>query len=252
MPPLFVLGPEGGAELVDSGARRSSFVVDRLFAAAELRLGGDHRAEGSHRAHRREAAMVSGDPLEAERELADDLRLHPRRPPVTRLSRKVLVGLAGVAIFAVLAAASSGRSMAAAVTRKRQNSELYNTERKTTADELAKLPRDYSGLPTGVPPLGPPLPGDFGRANVQQHGPQGVDPEQQRVAQETEAARTSRLFSPSTTVNRAMPSPAPTTANTDRDIRSCGRSAADRCKLDPEHAGSQSSRSSTDRSTNAR
>ena len=146
--------------------------------------------------------MVSGDPLKAERELADDLRLHPRRPPVTRLSRKVLVGLAGVAIFAVLGAlmwALDGRRSG----KKETGSELYNTEHKTTADDLAKLPRDYSGLPTGVPPLGPPLPGDFGRANVQQHGPQGVDPEQQRAAQETEAARTSRLFASSTTVNRA-------------------------------------------------
>src|SRR5262249_5969409 len=65
----------------------------------------------------------------------------------------------------------------------------------------------------GVPPLGPPLPGDFGRANVQQHGPPGVDPEQQRVAQETEAARTSRLFAPSTSVNRA-PLPPLSTAPT--------------------------------------
>jgi type IV secretion system protein TrbI len=146
--------------------------------------------------------MVSGDPLKVERELADELRLHPRRPPVTRLSRKVLVGLAAVAIIAVLGAvmwALEGRRSS----KQETGSELYNTEHKTTADELAKLPRDYSGLPPGVPPLGPPLPGDFGRANVQQHGPQGVDPEQQRVAQETEAARTSRLFAPSTTVNRA-------------------------------------------------
>ena len=48
--------------------------------------------------------MVSGDPPKAERELAADLRLHPQRPPVTRLSRKVLIGLAGVAIIAVLGA----------------------------------------------------------------------------------------------------------------------------------------------------
>jgi type IV secretion system protein TrbI len=144
--------------------------------------------------------MVSGNPLKAERELADELRLHPRRPPVTRLSRKVLVGLAAVGIIAVLGAvmwALEGRRSS----KQETGSELYNTEHKTTADELAKLPRDYSGLPPGVPPLGPPLPGDFGRINVQQ--PQGVDPEQQRVAQETEAARTSRLFAPSTTVNRA-------------------------------------------------
>jgi P-type conjugative transfer protein TrbG len=43
MPPLFVLGPEGGAELVNYRARQNFYVVDRLFAAAELRLGGDHQ-----------------------------------------------------------------------------------------------------------------------------------------------------------------------------------------------------------------
>ena len=154
--------------------------------------------------------MVSGDPPKAERELVADLRLHPQRPPVTRLSRKVLIGLAGVAIIAVLGTvmwALDGRRSG----KQETGSELYNTEHKTTADELAKLPRDYSGLPPGVPPLGPPLPGDFGRANVQQHGQPGVDPEQQRAAQETEAARTSRLFAPSTTVNRAPLPPLSTT-----------------------------------------
>jgi P-type conjugative transfer protein TrbG len=43
MPPLFVLSPEGGAELVNYRARQNYYVVDRLFAAAELRLGGDHQ-----------------------------------------------------------------------------------------------------------------------------------------------------------------------------------------------------------------
>ena len=43
MPPLFVLGPEDGAELVNYRARQNYYVVDRLFAAAELRLGGDHQ-----------------------------------------------------------------------------------------------------------------------------------------------------------------------------------------------------------------
>jgi type IV secretion system protein VirB9 len=43
MPPLFILGPEGGAELVNYRARQNYYVVDRLFAAAELRLGGNHQ-----------------------------------------------------------------------------------------------------------------------------------------------------------------------------------------------------------------
>lgn len=39
MPPLFVIGPSGKSELVNYRARQNYYVVDRLFAAAELRLG---------------------------------------------------------------------------------------------------------------------------------------------------------------------------------------------------------------------
>jgi type IV secretion system protein TrbG len=41
MPPLFIIGPEGKtSELVNYRVRGNHMVVDRLFAAAELRLGG--------------------------------------------------------------------------------------------------------------------------------------------------------------------------------------------------------------------
>ena len=39
MPPLFVIGPAGGSELVNYRVRQNYYIVDRLFAAAELRLG---------------------------------------------------------------------------------------------------------------------------------------------------------------------------------------------------------------------
>src|SRR6185437_1453836 len=39
MPPLFVIGPAGGSELVNYRVNRNYYIVDRLFAAAELRLG---------------------------------------------------------------------------------------------------------------------------------------------------------------------------------------------------------------------
>lgn len=39
MPPLFIIGPGGDSELVNYRARQNFYVVDRLFAAAELRLG---------------------------------------------------------------------------------------------------------------------------------------------------------------------------------------------------------------------
>jgi type IV secretion system protein TrbI len=160
-----------------------------------------------------------------ERDLAAELRLRPERPPVTRLSRKVLMGLAAAAGIAVSGA------LIWALYQGRGNQvgggELYNTENKTTPDGLAALPRDYTGVaPTtalepGVPRLGPPLPGDLGRPilNAQREGvpvPEAnADPSQQRVAQEQEAARTSRLFATTNTTARQappLPSPAPIAA----------------------------------------
>lgn len=39
MPPLFVIGPAGGSDLVNYRVKGNYYIVDRLFAAAELRLG---------------------------------------------------------------------------------------------------------------------------------------------------------------------------------------------------------------------
>lgn len=148
-------------------------------------------------------------------EITPDLRLRAERPRVMRLSRKVLIGLGGAAGLAIAAAL-----IYALQTRRADQSakELYSTENRTTADGLTGLPRDY----TGIPKLGPPLPGDLGRPilSAQNRGqpvpptgplPQpGVTPEEQRRLQEIEAARLSKLFA--STEFRAMPSlPASTT-----------------------------------------
>lgn len=44
MPPLFVVGADGKPELVNSRAYANVLIVDRLFAAAELRLGGESQS----------------------------------------------------------------------------------------------------------------------------------------------------------------------------------------------------------------
>ncbi len=133
----------------------------------------------------------------------EELRLRPERPRVVRLSRKALATLGG-GFSLVLGGALI---WALQPTKPYAPQELYNTESKTTADGLARLPSDYSG----VPKLGPPLPGDLGRpmhkAGVQPPpmpgAPQSALPdfeaqrlaeEQRRIAQEMEAARASRLF----------------------------------------------------------
>jgi len=126
------------------------------------------------------------------------MRLRSSRTPVTRLSRKVLLGLGTVAAIGI------GGALFLALRPQHQTagSELYNTSNRTTPDGLANLPRDYTGLPRAVPQLGPPLPGDLGRPIVNAGAPApgmptpaaGPSPEQQRIAQEQEAARVSHLF----------------------------------------------------------
>ena len=48
LPPLFVVGPSGGTELVNYRVRQNYYVVDRLFAAAELRMGSETRSRRSY------------------------------------------------------------------------------------------------------------------------------------------------------------------------------------------------------------
>ena len=144
------------------------------------------------------------------------MRLHADPPRATRLSRRFLTGLgvlAGLGIGGALIYALQTRAPAS----KRE--ELYSIDNRTTADGLAGLPRDYSG-----PLLGPPLPGDLGRAmlDMQNRGqavlaqlPEttapasspGMSAEDQRRFQELEAARTGRLFT--STGTRTAPPPAP-------------------------------------------
>lgn len=137
-------------------------------------------------------------------------RLRGSPPRVTRLSRKVLAGLgivAGLGTGGALIYALQGRDAGRAPT------ELFSTENRPTADGLQTLPRDY----TDVPQLGPPLPGDLGRAihgarergqPVPAPGPvpsPAMDAQAQQRLQEMEAARTSQLFFGTETGSAARP-----------------------------------------------
>jgi type IV secretion system protein VirB10 len=135
-------------------------------------------------------------------DLKAQFRLRPDPPRVTRLSRKVLIGLGGIAGIVI-----AGALFWALDTNRRGNrspTELYNTENRTPADGLAGLPSDY----TNIPKLGPALPGDLGRPilRAQEEGKPvvppaiqapRVDPEEQRRLAEIEAARVAKLFTDS-------------------------------------------------------
>jgi type IV secretion system protein VirB9 len=45
LPPLFVIGSRGDAQLVNYRVRSPYYIVDRLFSGAELRLGGEKDAK---------------------------------------------------------------------------------------------------------------------------------------------------------------------------------------------------------------
>ena len=148
-----------------------------------------------------DARPLTGEPVAP-------MRLRPEPPRVTRLSRKALavlggvasVGLGGALIYA-LQVQHGGKAA----------EEVYATDARSTPDGLNALPKDYTG-----PVLGPPLPGDLGRPilDAQNRGqpvpvsvidkpasPAVPDPEIERRRQELErrrqeldAARTSRVF----------------------------------------------------------
>ena len=153
-----------------------------------------------------------------------EMRLRPSRAPVMRLSRKILIALgliAAVAIAAALFFALQPRQHIA-------GSELYSTDNRSTPDGLTNLPRDYASLPKPVPKLGPPLPGDLGRPILNAgagnaSAPSPSDPEKQRIAQEQEAARVSRLFA--TTNVRQTPTSMPNATGASTEVATPGGGA---------------------------
>lgn len=145
------------------------------------------------------------------KDAAAPMRLRAEPPRVTRLSRKMLAAMAGLALFGI-----GGALIYALQTRDAEpgGDELYSTENRPTADGLSELPRDYTG-----PILGPPLPGDLGGPilDAQNRGQPvapptitapAVDPEEQRRLAEEEAARTSRVFFQTAPAAGATPSAA--------------------------------------------
>jgi type IV secretion system protein VirB10 len=146
---------------------------------------------------------MTGDPNKERGEAASlsappNLRLRGERPRVTRLSRKALIGMGCVSALVLVGALGYALQTH---DRAETGQELLSTQNRPSAEGLAGLPKDYTGLPRNAPPLGPPLPGDLGRpilnagaaanAMVPATSP---DPEAERLAQETETARVSKLF----------------------------------------------------------
>ena len=227
-----------------TASRQNYYIVDRLFAAAELRLGDKDS----------ERASASSAPMEG--------RGHDGRAGRTnagadacRAARSAAPGRAA-ARHAPLAQGADRRSAPCPPSRSRARSAtrfrpgtsrrrpgIASTQNRPSAEGLAGLPKDYTGLPRQAPPLGPPLPGDLGKPILNAGAAPNTtvpattpDPAAQRLAQETEAARVSRLFAQT----NQQPQPVslvapPATATQERS----DAHAAGRCRVRSEHAGSQ-------------
>ncbi len=126
------------------------------------------------------------------------MRLRADPPRVTRISRKVIIGLGVVAGLGIGAALIYGLQRPDSSATP---DDLITIDRRQPADGLRDLPGSYDAIPQ----LGPPLPGDLGGGilEAQRRGqpvaapsltPPTMDPaEQQRLA-ELDAARVSDLF----------------------------------------------------------
>ena len=173
-----------------------------------------------------ESVGPESGPRPSSQDAAQALRLRAERPRITRLSRKVLAG--GTAFALLLISGAVLWALRSNHTHNPAPDELYSTDHHNVADGLTTLPTDYAGIPRDAPKLGPPLPGDVGRPIVTtQSGPISLDAEQQRADQESEAARTSKVFAsisgPVTPPHTAQETPANTASSPDETFAQNGQ-----------------------------
>jgi type IV secretion system protein VirB10 len=92
----------------------------------------------------------------------EPLKLRGTPRPARQFKRRVVIGLAASGC-AVIAGATL-IALHPPTFHRESGSELFNVERKPTAEGLSTLPRNYGDLKPPAPPpqLGPPLPGDLG------------------------------------------------------------------------------------------
>lgn len=153
------------------------------------------------------AAEPAHPGMQNEKDAEAIVRLRGEHPRVVRLSRKAIA----IASAAGLALVAGALLFALQPASPDESEELFNTDGIAVADGLASAPADYSQ----VPRLGPPLPGDLGKPilDAQDRGAVAALPPlaaqalpdppadvsarevlRQRLEQEREAARSSRLF----------------------------------------------------------
>ncbi|NKB53758.1 MAG: conjugal transfer protein TrbI [Rhizobiaceae bacterium] len=99
-----------------------------------------------------------------------DLRVQPR--PVTRLNRRVLIGLSGAGLILIFAA--TFYALQPPARNGANNKELYNVNHKEQPEQLSSLPKTYRDY--APPVLGAPLPGELGGAVLDAERRAGLEP----------------------------------------------------------------------------
>lgn len=120
------------------------------------------------------------------------LRANPR--PIARFKRGLLIGAAAVGAVGLSALAWAALTPRAGETHTQEAPAVAAV---SGSDTLAALPKDYGQA--AVPALGPPLPGDLGRAIVDQQHRNPVEGQtvsnEDRASQQTAAAEQQRILS---------------------------------------------------------
>ena len=155
-PPLFVIGGDGKPALVNYRVKGTTYIVDRLFAAAELRHRHRAAAGRAHRPHRRRVegarAMTSepgprapGQPTPQHQ--TNRWSCGPGRAPSPASIASCWPASPGCGLFLL-----AGLVMVALNPPSWRNTalptELYNVDNKPKSDGLARLPATYEGLGT--------------------------------------------------------------------------------------------------------
>ena len=111
---------------------------------------------------------------ESNQDPPEPLELRARPRPIRRLNGRALMIGCAVAVLLIAGATIVALGPRQAL-RGTENAELYNTDRKQSARGLDKLPKSYADLPA-IPRLGPPSPGEVGRAFAEAEKKSGVSP----------------------------------------------------------------------------
>jgi type IV secretory pathway VirB10-like protein len=174
------------------------------------------------------------------------LRAAPRR--VVRFKRWLMIGIAAVGITGIFGV--TWLALKGPILRFGQQAQaLYSTDRKSTAEGLDGLPKDYSEMKPETPVLGPPLPGDLGPPILERQKQLGLTPgmpeseadreaeaERQRLAQLARAAREASVFFQVT--NRTSPVASLDAGQAHQSVLAesqVSSPAGNRLGLDPDH-----------------